>query len=51
MEKNNYKNYIKNKYLLLSSIHNAIEFLSKQNNNDKLSNIIPEISNENIILK
>jgi hypothetical protein len=51
MEKNNYKNYIKNKYLLLSSIHNAREFLSKQNNNDNLSNIIPEISNENIIIQ
>ena len=52
MEKNDYKNYFKNKFLLLNSIHNAINFLSKKdNNNNNVSDIIPEIPNENIIIE
>lgn len=41
MEKTDYKNYIKNKYLLLNSLHDQIYFLSKKDKNNIESSNIP----------
>ena len=52
MEKTDYKNYIKNKYLLLNSLHDQIYFLSKKDkNNIESSNIPQNQMNNNIFIQ
>ena len=52
MEKTDKKNYFKNNYLLLNSIHDQINILSKKDKNDSESNnILQNPINDNIFIK
>ena len=52
MEKTDYKNYLKNKYLLLNSLHEKIYFLSKKDKNNIESSNIPQNQiNNNIFMQ